>query len=389
MKILFTSEEVIEVCNGRYYSMNLEQHLTKYKYLGDIVCVCYYKEVESSRLPEIDKNSAEFFFTQKMNSLKALRNKKDNEKTISELIGRKDVDCAVCHVPSDNSSLAIKHAKIQNKPYLTVVVGCAWDALWNYDWRGKCLAPWEYLKLKAIVKNSPFALYVTQYFLQNRYPCKGETEYASNVCIESCEKTIIERRLRKIVDSDKSEIINIITTAAVNVKYKGQEYVIKAIAKLNRSMGYKFHYYLIGSGEQNYLKRIADDNGVSNFVHFLGALPHDKVIATLDKMDIYIQPSKQEGLPRALIEAMSRGLPSIGTKVAGIPELLDSEYLVRKGSVDDIVDVLSQNMQKENMEKQAVRNFNKASEYRLELINARRQAFFDKYIRDTLSKDRL
>lgn len=381
MKILFTSEEVIEVCNGRLYSMNLGQHLTKYSYFGDIVCVCYCKEVETSRLPEIDKSTAEFIFTKKMNSFKALCNKKDNEAIIRELVDRKDIDCAVCHVPSDNSFLAIKHAKKQNKPYMTVVVGCSWDALWNYDWRGKCLAPWEYFKLKRIVENSPFALYVTQYFLQNRYPCKGETEYASNVCIESCEQSILEKRLRKIAERDNSGVINIVTTAAVNVKYKGQEYVIKAIARLNRSMGCKFHYYLIGGGEQDYLKGVADDIGVSEFIHFLGALPHDKVITTLDKMDIYIQPSKQEGLPRALIEAMSRALPAIGTKVAGIPELLDSDFLVKKDSVDDIVDVLSQNMHKKIMEKQAVRNFNKASEYILDIINIRRQAFFDKFIK--------
>lgn len=381
MKILFTSEEVIEVCNGRYYSMNLGQHLTKYSYMGDIVCVCYCKEVESTKLPEVDMNSAEFIFTKKMNSLKALCNKKGNKKIISELIGHKKIDCLVCHVPSDNSSLAIKYAKKHKMPYLTVVVGCSWDALWNYDWRGKCMAPLEYLKLKGIVANSPFALYVTQHFLQNRYPCKGETEYASNVCIKTCEKTILENRLHKIADSDFSGKINIVTTAAVNVKYKGQEYVINAIARLNREMGYKFHYYLIGGGEQDYLKMIAGHDGVSDFVHFLGALPHDKVIKTLDKMDIYIQPSKQEGLPRALIEAMSRGLPAIGTNVAGIPELLDSDCLVRKGSSDDIVEVLLRMSQNERSKEQAIRNFNKASEYKLDIINARRQAFFDKFIK--------
>lgn len=381
MKILFTSEEVIEVCNGRYYSMNLGQHLTKYSYLGDIVCVCYCKDVESSRLPEVSMNAAEFIFTKKLNSLKSLCNKKRNEKIISELIERQDIGCVVCHVPSDNSSLAIKYAKKLKKPYLTVVVGCSWDALWNYDWRGKCMAPWEYLKLKWIVASSPFTLYVTQHFLQNRYPCNGETEYASNVCIESCDKTILEKRLQKIGDSDNSKIINIATTAAVDVKYKGQEYAIEAIARLNREMGYKLHYYLIGGGEQNYLKGVADDNGVSDFIHFLGALPHDKVIETLDKMDIYIQPSKQEGLPRALIEAMSRGLPAVGTKVAGIPELLDSDFLVGKGSADDIVEALLLLLQNERLKEQAIRNFNKASEYALDIINARRQVFFDKFIK--------
>ena len=45
-------------------------------------------------------------------------------------------------------------------------------------------------------------------------------------------------------------------------------------------------------------------------------------------MDIYIQPSYTEGLPRALIEAMSVGLPCIGSSVGGIPELLKENFLV-------------------------------------------------------------
>ena len=100
----------------------------------------------------------------------------------------------------------------------------------------------------------------------------------------------------------------------------------------------------------------------------------------LDDMDLYIQPSKQEGLPRALIEGMSRALPAVGTRVAGIPELLGDDYLVKKGSVDDIIEVLSTKMNKECMKKQARVNYAKASEYTLDIINARRQAFFDKFV---------
>lgn len=382
MKILFTSEEVIEVCNGRYYSMNLGQHLTKYSYMGDIVCVCYCKEVESTKLPEVDMNSAEFIFTKKMNSLKALCNKKGNKKIISELIGHKKIDCLVCHVPSDNSSLAIKYAKKHKMPYLTVVVGCSWDALWNYDWRGKCLAIQAFLSLRRTVKNATHALYVTEHFLQNRYPTKGKTEHASNVCIEKVPDNVLMKRLEKISGYTDKSRLDIATVAAVNVRYKGQEYVIRAIAKLNKQMGYNYHYYLVGGGDNTFLKRVVSECCAEDFVHFMGALPHKDVTETLDKMDLYIQPSKQEGLPRALIEAMSRALPAVGTRVAGIPELLSDDFLVKKGSVDEIVRVLSTNMDKESMMKQAEANFKKASEYTLDIINARRQKFFDTFIND-------
>lgn len=383
MKIVFTSEEVVDICDGKYYSMNLGQHLTKYKYFGDIVCVCFYRHVEHTTLPEIDKTSAEFVFTEKENNVKALfKTKKKNDEIIKKQVEREDVKMVVAHVPSGNSRHSIKYAKQYNKPYLEVVVGCAWDALWNYDWRGKCLAIPYFLNLKKIVKDAPYALYVTQYFLQKRYPCKGKTEHASNVCIDKVPEDVLTERVAKIDGYTKETQLNIATTAAVSVRYKGQEYVIKALAKLNKELGFNYHYYMMGGGDQTFLKGVAEEAGVTEYVHFLGSLPHDKVTETLDKMDLYIQPSKQEGLPRALIEGMSRALPAVGTRVAGIPELLLDDYLVKKGSADEIVRVLSTKMDKESMKKQAKANFEKASEYTLDIINKRRQAFFDRFMKD-------
>lgn len=384
MKLLFTSEEVIDICNGKFYSMNLGQHLSKYKYLGDIVCVCYCRDVKETKLPEIDRNLAEFVFTTKENKLKALfATKKHNNKIIKEQMARKDIDMLVCHVPSGNSRHSIKYARKFDKPYLEVVVGCAWDALWNYDWRGKCLAIPHFLSMRYIVRNATHVLYVTEHFLQNRYPTKGKMEHASNVCIDKVPDSVLTNRLAKIDAYTRGNQLNIVTVAAVNVRYKGQEYVIRAIAKLNNVMGYNYHYYMVGGGDNSFLKSVVKECGVEEFVHFMGALPHDKVTEILDKMDLYIQPSKQEGLPRALIEAMSRALPSVGTRVAGIPELLHDEYLVKKGSVVEIIRLLSTQITPDKMKTQAEANFKRASKYSLDLINFRRQKFFDTFIQDS------
>lgn len=97
-------------------------------------------------------------------------------------------------------------------------------------------------------------------------------------------------------------------------------------------------------------------------------------------MDICIHPSKQEGLPRALIEAMSRALPAIGTKVAGIPELLSQQSLVRKGSVTDIVNAILRLSNKEVMLEEAQRNFHVASDYSIDVINERRQSFIQNFV---------
>ena len=382
MKILFTSEEVIDICDGKFYSMNLGQHLTKYSYFGEIICLCYCRKVKQTKLPEIDKNTAKFVFTNKETSISSkIFGRKANHDIVLECV--KEADAVIAHVPSWNSEHSIKMARKLGLPYMTVVVGCIWDSMWNYDWRGKLMAIPEFLKQKRQVVSAPYALYVTEHFLQNRYPCKGITEHASNVCINEIPRTVLKDRLARIDGYTKDSVMNMATVASVSVRYKGQEYVIRAIAKLNKEMGFNYHYYMIGGGDQSFLKSMASKCGIEEYVHFMGALPHVKVTEMLDKMDLYIQPSKQEGLPRALI----RALPAVGTRVAGIPELLEADYLIKKGSVDAIIKVLSSQMTKDKMMQQAKVNFSKASEYKLCIINARRQKFFDSFIQRYFGKE--
>lgn len=383
MKVLFTSEAVLFDKDGQYYSNNLVPQLARYSYFGDVTCVCYKLDARGQNtMPAlIDKTASSFCFTKKENKLSSLLSDvRDNDVIIKNEVIK--CDMVIAHVPSSNSNHAIKWAKKYNKPYMLVVVGCPWDSMWNYSWKGKILAPFSFLKLRHQLSESKYALYVTERFLQQRYPCSGLTEYASNVCIQPDSDSVLTNRIKRIENLSESSPINIVTTASVKVRYKGQEYVIRAIGKLCNEFGYNYHYYLIGGGDQQYLKNVARQANVEDRVHFMGRLSHDDVISALDNMDIYIQPSKQEGLPRAMIEGMSRALPAIGTRVAGIPELVDDKYLVRKANVEDIVDVLAIFLDKECMKKQAYVNYVKSMEYTLEKLDARRYAFFDKFIKN-------
>lgn len=242
MKILVSSEEVVDVCNGKLYAINLGTHLERYSKFGDIVSVCYSREVKKTNYSELTLNNVEYVFTPKLNSLKSLfKYKKRHDHIIREQMRRKDIDMAILHVPSDNSTCVVKYAQLYNKPYMVVVVGCPWDSLWNYDWRGKILAPKAYFILKRIVLHAPYALYVTSHFLQSRYPCKGVTESASDVSLPKIDEIVLHNRIDKIEKYSVGSPLKIVTVAAVNVSYKGQEYVIRAISKLNGS-GAHFHY---------------------------------------------------------------------------------------------------------------------------------------------------
>lgn len=132
----------------------------------------------------------------------------------------------------------------------------------------------------------------------------------------------------------------------------------------------------MGDGDQGYLKSVAQKYDVTEQVVFLGKLTHQDVFHWLDGIDVYIQPSKTEGLPRALIEAMSRGLPCLGSQAGGIPELLEEDCLfsITRRTVDEIADLL-ESLTRDSMERQARHNFEESRKYDEVVLNHRRRQF--------------
>lgn len=293
----------------------------------------------------------------------------------------KKSDCAIIRLPSIIGFIAIEEAINLNKPYLIEVVGCAWDVYWNYSLIGKLIALPCYIKMRNIVRDSTYTIYVTSEFLQKRYPTSGKYTNCSNVALTEFDDKVLERRLNKIAAMQKSSKIVIGTAAAVNVKYKGQQYVIEALGELKKQGITNYEYHLVGGGDQTYLKKIAEKNDVVGQVKFLGAMPHSKVFEWLETIDLYVQPSLTEGLPRALIEAMSRGVPALGSRVAGIPELINSEMLFNnsKNRVKEI-ELILKNLSKNKLRAQAIYNYNVAKEYHADIINKRREAFMKNFI---------
>ncbi|WP_319470060.1 glycosyltransferase [uncultured Trichococcus sp.] len=289
-------------------------------------------------------------------------------------------DYIVVRLPSVLGFIAIDAAIKNNKPYLIEVVACPWDAFWNHSLKGKFVAPFMYYSTKKRVGNAKYSIYVTNNFLQNRYPTSGKSVNCSNVSLTEFSDDILARRIEKIKNINDNSKIVIGTTAAVDVKYKGQQYVIQALGKLKQQGITHFEYQLIGGGNQDYLKSVAKKHDVVDQVIFLGSLPHRKVFEWLDKIDLYAQPSRQEGLPRALIEAMSRGLPAFGANTAGIPELLDKNYIFSNTSrnIKEIC-LMLENIDIELMIDQSKRNFFESKSYKKELIEDRRIDFFNSF----------
>lgn len=301
--------------------------------------------------------------------------KKERLRIIDEQI--KSADAVIIRDPhSDIVNLCVKY----KKPYAVEVVGCTWDGLWNHSLKGKIVALPYFIDSKISISNAPYVLYVTNAFLQKRYPTKGKSIGCSDVLLKMQDNSVLEKRLEKIKNNNGRIILG--TAAALNVKYKGQRFVIQAMAELKKQGITNFEYQVIGGGDASLLIKTAEKYGVADQFKVIGQLNHDKVFEWLESIDIYIQPSVTEGLPRAVIEAMSYALPCMGTDVGGIPELIDRSMLFGRKNIKEIADLLK-NIDKEKMLSLAKQNFNKSKEYDKDALDKKRHDFYMDFIEST------
>jgi glycosyltransferase involved in cell wall biosynthesis len=230
---------------------------------------------------------------------------------------------------------------------------------------------------KKAVKNAPYVLYVSSNFLQKRYPNNFNNISCSDVDLQPVKQDVLDQRLEKIKNMNKNKPLVLCTIANVDVKYKRQDLVIKAISELNKQ-GYNFEYRLVGGGDKARLQSIAEKYSVADKVIFEGSVPHEKVFDYLDDIDIYIQPSDAESHGRAILEAMSRGCPCIGSSTGGIPELIDASFIFKRRNVKEIVSILASFTKKQMME-QARRNFEFAKRFDKKLLDDKRNVFLNSF----------
>ncbi len=122
---------------------------------------------------------------------------------------------------------------------------------------------------------------------------------------------------------------------------KGQNDLIKAFALLCEQVE-DAYLLLVGDGEEREaLVECTKNLGVSSRVIFAGW--RTDIYAVLATMDLFALPSINEGMGKALVEAMYAGLPCVGTRVGGVPELLrdgDEGFVVAAAAPRELADAL-------------------------------------------------
>lgn len=244
--------------------------------------------------------------------------------------------------------------------------------------KGRIIARlWRHLEKKKM-KIGDYAHYCTK-VLYERYPSNGPYLICSNVSVKS-DKNVLEARLKRIVDKRDITKIGLMGQFVENDR-KGISTVIKALKILDGD----YIFEIVGEGPTERYDSLIEGLNEKSEVHFLGYISDkQKIIDWLDQIDIYVQPSLSEGLPRATIEAMSRGCPVVASNVCGMVDILSEDYLISPNDFESFAKKIKRISTPVEMERAARANFSTASNYSEEIRDKKMDAFYQRIVEDNI-----
>jgi glycosyltransferase involved in cell wall biosynthesis len=289
----------------------------------------------------------------------------------------RESDALVARLPSEIGLLAIGAARRAGLPWAVELAGSPWNSLWYHGrWEGKLYAPYSWWRTRRAVRAAGHVVYVTDRFLQSRYPTRGRSVACSDVEIGTPDPGVLARRLERVAAEPRPFVIGLI--GFLSVRYKGIDTALEALARVRDRLP-DFRLRLLGPGDTADWRALAERLGLGGRTEFCGRLPGGPpVLGWLDGVDLYVHPTREGGLPRALIEAMSRGCPALGSRAGGIPELLEDEAMHRPGDDERLArQVLRAARDREWRERQARRNFAAAQRFAEPVVTSCRRRFWE------------
>ena len=286
------------------------------------------------------------------------------------------VDRVIVRMPSILGIYAAKIAMKKRRKLMVEVVGSAFGSYWYRSLFGKFVSiPLEFVN-KKIIKKADYVVYVSENYLQKEYPNKQKKLGCSDVVLEKRNTSILEWRKNKIKNMSNNKMV-FGTLSQIDQKYKGHKNVFEAISILKKK-GINIEYRLAGSGNKSYLENLAKKYDIENNVVFCGQIKHENINQWIDDLDIYIQPSLTEGIPRSVIEVIYRGCPAIVSSAGGMYELIEVNYIFKKGDTSDLVKKI-ESIDINKLEEMAERNYKFADKFDFDKIMPKRKDFLNKF----------
>ncbi|MBN2002166.1 MAG: glycosyltransferase family 4 protein [Anaerolineae bacterium] len=284
----------------------------------------------------------------------------------------------ILRVPGAVGSLVWRELDRRSYPFGVEVVGDPYDVFAPGAIKHplRIFFRWWYARqLKLQCHNAVAVSYVTQNALQQRYSpsTKSFSTYYSSV--QLVDDAFVD--LPKTFPSALQKA-HLVIIGSMERLYKAPDVLLRAMASCVRE-GLNLKLSVIGKGKfLPELQALAESLGIGAHVSFLGQLPAGAAVREkLDEADLFVLPSRQEGVPRAMLEAMARGLPCIGSTIGGIPELLPPEAMVPPNDVPALASKIREALSNADwMNQMAARNLQKAREYHEAILCERRNAMY-------------
>lgn len=288
-------------------------------------------------------------------------------------------DIAILRLPSTVGFAVWRSCRRRHIPYATEIVFDCKDAyLTSRSLTNKLL--WTCMhRLQVKACNEALGVScVTARYLQNRYFPKRKDAATSHYSSIEMPGSFLYHE-REYPQKSCFRIVHVANQVQFNSR-KGHNQIIDALSIVKKK-GLDVEVVFVGEDYHDGFRLLGDyahGLGLDDNVKFSGFLSHKQLRETLIESDLAVLPTKAEGLPRVVIEAMAVGLPVITTPVSGNPELIDADYLIDyydiKSMAEKIVRLLSNKDTYQNVSKT---NFERSRQYVTDVLNPRRCEFYN------------
>lgn len=301
-----------------------------------------------------------------------------------------ECDAYLLRVPGLVSRLAWREIRRLKRAYAVEVMGDPWDAFGPGTRPGLLRPLYRSIATKGmreICKEATSTLYWSWEALQRRYP-PGKTAgtfVAPRIALSdgfASAGPMAQRvhRIQEWVSSRErsAEPLRIGYVGSFATLYKGPDTLLHALARC-RHGNLNIKVLFVGQGGYRQAMEVMARNlSIQDRTVFLGQLGVGRpIVEFLDSVDIFVMPSRAEGLSRALLEAMARGCPCIGTRVGAIPELLADDDLVSPNDPEALAQkILEVTANQERMLAMSQGNLQKAKQFSPDRLREVRKSFY-------------
>ena len=380
--VAISIDEYLFKANGQFYGDNVGYDIVK-RYADNFETVHLISRVKQTDIEHLEKHDHllpfknivyyEVPFFTSIGEL--IRQHRQVKQVVANAV--KDCGCSLVRVPSIIGYMVLQKLNTA-VPYALEVVANPYEMYQGYSGKMKIQSLLMHYLLKRYCKRAKALAFVTKHSQQQRYEVnedkQNNTYYSS---IELKKEFFSDKFLKHDFFEDETMPIKIGHVAnVITGNIKGHKEVLQVAANIQKA-GRKVELVFAGDGPDLELyKKETEDKGVK--ATFLGFIDKQRLHEMLLDLDFFLFPSKSEGLPKVVIEAMSVSVPCVSSNVGGIPELLPNESVFDSYDVEGMTRrIIELASDKEMYLDNARLMYNTALEYESSVLAERRKKIYN------------